>query len=96
MIAEDVLEPESYTARTSPYPAREVDEERVIRVHDYLSCNKLPRESPSRYGIAEEEGDGILIIHEVRGRIRCCLLTSLCDRYGIIRCVLVDRDTAAA
>lgn len=56
VIAERQLEAKGHTARPTADAARQIHEQRMLRVHHNALFGKLPLQTAARHRVAEEQG----------------------------------------
>ena len=88
VVAEHLPQPERHATRAAAHAARQIDAQRVLRIHGNALRFQLIAQAQRRDGIAQKERLRVLVVHEVTGRVALRLPAPLRDRRAVIRRIL--------
>ena len=95
VVAIEPLEAIAHAARRPAHPGGDVDDEGVGLVHSNALFLQLSVQPLGGHGVAQEEGDGFLIVHKIAGGVGLGALPPLLHGAGVVVGILDDLHALA-
>ena len=96
VVAKGQLQAKRHAAGAAADAARQVDIQRMLRIHHAALCGKLRLQPLACHRVAQEQGAGVFIVNEETVRIAFRRFASLLHRHAVILLVFHDDHAVAA
>ena len=95
VVAVEPLETIAHAARRPAHPGGDVDDEGVGLIHSNALFLQLGVQPLGGHGVAQEEGDGFLVVHKIAGGVGLGALPPLLHGAGVVVGILDDLHALA-
>ncbi|MNL03478.1 hypothetical protein D3C87_1240170 [compost metagenome] len=95
-VAERQLQAEGHAARRAADAAGQIDEQRMLRIHDDPRRRQLLLQPLRRDGVAEKQVGRVLVVDKMAGGIGFGLFSTLGDGHAVVGGVFDDRHAVRA